>query len=95
MKMFSGGVGLGIGVKKYYAIFVFTSETTFANFYEEGWSAETQADAAAKTKEEGSAVSAGISIAPDIILYQITDAGLAAQATIQGTKYSKDEELNK
>jgi hypothetical protein len=27
-------------------------------------------------------------------LYQLTEAGLALQATIQGTKYFKDKELN-
>ncbi len=33
-------------------------------------------------------------VAPGIKLYQITENGLALQATIQGTKYWKDAELN-
>jgi hypothetical protein len=30
----------------------------------------------------------------DIIIYQLTEAGVALQATIAGTKYWKDKELN-
>lgn len=94
MKMISAGAGLGIGVKKYYAIFIFSSTKAFTSFIEDGWSAETQADAAAKSENQGEAVAAGMSIAPDIMLYQITDVGFAAQATIQGTKYIVDDDLN-
>lgn len=94
MKMISAGAGLGIGVKKYYAIFIFSTTKAFTSFIEDGWSAETQADAAAKSEEQGEAVAAGMSVAPDIMLYQITDVGFAAQATIQGTKYIVDEDLN-
>lgn len=94
MKMISAGAGLGIGVKKYYAIFIFSSTMAFTSFIEDGWAAETQADAAAKTENQGDAVAAGMSVAPDIMLYQITDVGFAAQATVQGTKYIVDEDLN-
>ena len=94
MKMISAGVGLGIGVKKYYAIFIFTSNKAFNNFLDKGWSAEGQADAAAKSDVQGGAVGTGMSVAPDIMLYQLTDKGVAAQATIQGTKYIIDKDLN-
>jgi lipid-binding SYLF domain-containing protein len=94
MKMISAGAGLGIGVKKYYAIFIFSSTKAFTSFMEDGWAAESQADAAAKTENQGDAGAAGLSVAPDIMLYQITDVGFAAQATIQGTKYIVDKDLN-
>jgi lipid-binding SYLF domain-containing protein len=94
MKMISAGVGVGIGVKKYYAIFIFTTNEAFKSFLEKGWSAEGQADAAAKSDVQGGAVGAGMSVAPGIILYQLTDKGVAAQATIQGTKYIIDKDLN-
>ena len=94
MKMISAGVGVGIGVKKYYAIFIFTTKEAFDSFLEKGWSAEGQADAAAKSDVQGGAVGAGMSVAPGIILYQLTDKGVAAQATIQGTKYIIDKDLN-
>ena len=41
------------------------------------------------------AYSGATTIAPGVWVYQITKNGLAAQATLQGTKYSKDDELNK
>ena len=40
------------------------------------------------------AAAAAIDVAPGIKLYQITETGLAVQATVQGTKYMKDDELN-
>ena len=54
-----------------------------------------QADAAAKYDESGGAVGAAETVAPGVRLYKLTQNGLALQATIQGTKYWKDEELNK
>jgi len=94
MKMFSGGVGLGLGIKKFYGIFIFKTSKAFTNFVNDGWQAGAQADAAAKDNNQGGAVAGAISISPDIMFYQITKKGLAAQATIQGTKYWKDEDLN-
>ncbi|GGG35607.1 hypothetical protein GCM10010976_04120 [Bizionia arctica] len=94
MKMFSAGVGVGIGIKKFYAVFVFKTTKAYENFIEDGWQGGAQADAAAKDDKQGAALGGAISISPDILLYQITRKGLAAQATIQGTKYWKDKDLN-
>jgi len=94
MKMFSGGVGIGLGVKKYYGIFIFKTKHAYNNFVEEGWQAGGQADAAAKDDKQGGSIDGAISISPDITFYQVTKKGLALQATIQGTKYWKDEDLN-
>lgn len=94
MKMYSGDVGVGIGVKKFYGIFIFKTIIAYHNFINEGWQGWGQADAAAKDNKQGGAVSGAISILPDIIFYQVTKKGLAAQATIQGTKYWKDKDLN-
>ena len=94
MKMASGGVGLGLGVKDFRGVFVFTERSAFDYFVTEGWDAGAQADAAAKAADKGGAWSGAIDVAPGIKLYQITENGLALQATIQGTKYWKDDELN-
>jgi len=94
MKMYSAGVGVGVGVKKFYAIFIFKTTQAYDNFVEEGWQAGAQADAAAEDNNQGDSVEGAISLSPDIELYQITSKGLAAQATIQGTKYWKDKDLN-
>lgn len=94
MKMYSAGVGLGLGVKDFRGIFIFTTTEALNKFVEKGWQAGGQADAAAKSGEKGGAVGSAIDIAPGIRLYQITENGLAIQATVQGTKYWKDDELN-
>jgi len=95
MKMISAGAGLGIGVKDYRVIFVFETEAALAKFMDSGWAGETQADAAAKAGNSGGAYSGATMVAPGVWVYQITKNGLALQLTLQGTKYSKDAELNK
>ena len=95
MKMISVGAGLGVGVKNYRVIFVFETEPALATFLDSGWDASGQADAAAKVKESGAAYSGAANVAPGVWVYQITKNGLALQVTLQGTKYSKDEDLNK
>ena len=94
MKMFSAGVGIGAGIKDFRGIFVFTTQKAFNSFVNEGWQAGAQSDAAAKSSEKGGALAGAIDVGPGIKLYQLTESGLALQATIQGTKYWKDEDLN-
>lgn len=95
MKMFSAGAGIGAGVKDFRVIFVFETEKALDGFIHSGWDASGQADAAAKADKEGGAYSGATSIAPGVWVYQITKNGLALQATLQGTKYYKDDDLNK
>ena len=94
MKMVSGGVGPGLGVKDFRGVLVFTSQEALDGFVEDGWDANAQADAAAKSEDKGEAWAGAVEIAPGIKLYQITRQGVALQATIQGTKFWKDGELN-
>ena len=95
MKMISAGAGLGIGVKDYRVIFVFENDKALANFLDSGWSGSGQADAAAKAGDKGGAYSGASEVAPGVWVYQITKNGLALQLTLQGTKYYKDDDLNK
>jgi len=94
MNMGSGGAGFGLGVKDFRAIFLFENKKVFDNFVNHGWEANAQADAAAKVKKSGGALNAAVTVAPGIRLYKLTQNGLALQATIQGTKYWKDGDLN-
>ena len=94
MKMWSGGVGIGAGVKDFRGVFVFTTNEAFETFVESGWQAGAQADAAAKAGEKGGAADSAIDVAPGVELYQLTENGLALQATVQGTKYWKNDDLN-
>lgn len=95
MNMASGGLGFGLGVKDFRAIFLFEDKKAYDTFVRSGWEANAQADAAAKYEENGGAINAAETVAPGIRLYKLTQNGLALQATVQGTKYWKDEELNK
>ena len=94
MKMISGGLGIGLGVKDFRGVFVFTSRDALESFVNHGWDASAQVDAAAKAGEKGAAFAGAVDVAPGLKLYQITENGLALQATIQGTKYWKDDELS-
>ena len=93
MKMAQGGIGLGLGVKDFRAIFIFETEAAFDRFITKGWEAEAQADAAFKADEKGGAAS-GATTFQDFKIYKLTKSGAALQATIAGTKYWKDKELN-
>jgi lipid-binding SYLF domain-containing protein len=94
MKMYSVGGGLGMGVKDFRLVFVFDNDEVLNRFVEEGWQAGAQADAAAQHDGQGDAAALSIDVAPGVYLYQMTESGLALQATIQGTKYLKDKDLN-
>jgi lipid-binding SYLF domain-containing protein len=95
MKMISAGAGLGVGVKDYRVVFVFETESALNRFLDSGWSGSGQADAAAKTSKSGGAYSGAAMVEPGVWVYQITKKGLALQLTLQGTKYYKDDDLNK
>ena len=94
MNMASGGVGLGVGVKDFRAVFLFKDKRAYNSFVNSGWEANAQADAAAKYKEDGGAFNGAITVASGVRLYKLTQNGLVLQATIQGTKYWKDKDLN-
>ena len=95
MKMISAGGGLGMGVKDYDVVLVFETEKALTEFLNSGWSGSGQADAAAKAGDKGGAYSGAMEVAPGVWVYQITKNGLALQLTLQGTKYYKDDDLNK
>ena len=95
MNMTSGGLGLGLGARDFRAIFLFKTKRAFDNFVNSGWEANAQADAVAKYDESGGAAGGAITVSDDVTLYKLTEDGLIAQITFQGTKYYKDENLNK
>lgn len=94
MNMGTLGVGLGAGLKDFKVVFLFRDKETFTTFVEQGWEFGGHADAAAKAGDKGAAAGGKASIDQDITVFQFTEAGLALQATVTGTKYWKDSELN-
>ena len=94
MNMGSAGVGIGLGVKDFRGVFVFHHRDALEAFVDKGWDFSGQADAAAKSGDKGAEGSASGTIVNGVSLYQLTEAGLALQATLQGTKYWKNSKLN-
>jgi hypothetical protein len=80
------------------AIFVFRNRHASEQFVEKGWSFACQADAAATTdadsNEQAGAMEATVGPNEGVTVYPTTKQGLALQATLQGTKYWKDDELH-
>lgn len=93
MRMGEIGLGIGAGVKDFRAIFVFHDSDALNRFLDVGISVGGQADAAAKAGDLGAAVG-GEAIIDNISVYQLTQSGLALQATVKGTYYWKDSDLN-
>lgn len=93
LKMGEFGVGLGAGLKDFRVVMIFHTQDAMARFMEYGLGFGAQADAAAVASEQGGAVGGELQL-DNITVYQLTQTGLALQATVKGTKYWRDEELN-
>jgi lipid-binding SYLF domain-containing protein len=95
MRMGEVQAGVGIGVKKFQVVFVFETADKLDAFVNQGWEFGGQTTAAATTGEQGAALQGALSVSPGVWMYQLTDKGLALEATVKGTKYWKDADLNK
>jgi len=95
MRMGELQAGLGIGVKKFQVVFVFETPDKLEAFLIQGWEFGGQTTAAASTGDKGGSMQGALSVSPGVWIYQLTDKGLAVEATVKGTKYWKDEALNK
>lgn len=94
MNMAEVQAGLGIGIKSFQNIFVFQTEAAMNDFINSGWTFGGQVTAAAKYEQDGGALQDATVVAPGVLMYQLTDSGLAAEITGKGTKYYKNTELN-
>jgi lipid-binding SYLF domain-containing protein len=98
MSMGSLGFGVGMGGKDLSVVFIFKSADVMNKFIESGWQFGGEADATAKAGDKGAAAAkeAGVDTGANVFeIYQMTDTGVALQATVAGTKYWKDKDLNK
>lgn len=95
MSMAEVQAGLGFGIKSFQNIFVFQTEAALNDFVNSGWTFGGQVTAAAKYESNGDAYQDAVTVAPGVLMYQLTDSGLAAEITGKGTKYYKNTDLNK
>ena len=66
----------------------------FNEFLDGDWEFGGHADAAAKSVEKGAAAAGELYIEDDIEIYQLTEAGVALQATVAGTYFRGYADLN-
>ncbi|MHC4414022.1 MAG: lipid-binding SYLF domain-containing protein [Planctomycetota bacterium] len=93
MKMFSVGVGLGVRLEDFRAVFVFNDADALRKFKRSGWEFGAGGQAALKAGDKGGAATGQASFNP-IDIYTITESGIALRGAIDGTKYSRYNELN-
>jgi len=102
MKIVSIGGGIGAGIKDLGTLIIFNKQETMDQFINSGWQFNASADAALKSGEKGEELGKTGSVAIPtengeltlMEIYVITEADVSAQATIAGTKFYKNEELN-
>jgi lipid-binding SYLF domain-containing protein len=95
MNMAEVQAGIGLGIKSFQNIFIFQTEAALNDFVNSGWTFGGQVTAAAKYEKNGDAYQDATLVAPGVLMYQLTDSGIAAEITGKGTKYYKDTDLNK
>lgn len=90
MNMATGGLNIGGGVQFYQIVFLFPDNSTLNNFVEHGWSADT--DVGVQSGDEGASM--GMQLKNGVIVHNLSDEGLVLAATLTGTKYWKNKDLN-
>ena len=95
MNMAEVQAGLGLGIKSFQNVFVFQTQSALNDFVNSGWTFGGQVTAAAKYEANGEAYQDATVVAPGVLMYQLTDSGIAAEITGKGTKYYKNTDLNK
>ena len=94
MKMNFLGIGPGLGVKDFRAVLIFKNEKMFSEFLDGDFEFGGHADAAFKSGEKGAAAAGELYVEDDIEIYQLTEAGVALQATVAGTYFREYADLN-
>jgi len=91
MDMVTGTVGFGIGAKTYNVVFIFENEKALDDFTENGWQFGGQVSAVATDSVAGGGYQGAMSVSQGVWMYVMTDTGLALEATLKGTKYSRND----
>ncbi len=94
MRMAGGGLGLGAGLRDMRLIMIFKKAHDFESFVDNGWDISGQAGATAQSDDQGGSVNVAKSVDFDIVTYELTKAGVALEASVDGMKFWKDQDLN-
>jgi lipid-binding SYLF domain-containing protein len=96
MKMAALGIGAGVGIKNFQAVIIFLDNESLDKFKERGRLPQLQADLALKAEDNGVALSKAKTTRRNrqVKIYQLTKYGLVLDATLEGTRYWRDSDLN-
>jgi lipid-binding SYLF domain-containing protein len=94
MMMVSVSAGLGMGISKSHLVWVFATPDAYANFVNVGIELAADANLQVNPGTGGGLYDGAVEVQPGAWVYQLSDAGLALELTVQGTKYFKDPDLN-
>ncbi|MFA6717353.1 MAG: hypothetical protein WC082_11625 [Victivallales bacterium] len=95
MKLYSIGLGPGLGVRDFRAVVLFDNQQSINDFINSGWAGNWQANAAFQFGDVGDSAAVAAEIMPGVRLYKYTVNGVVLQATFQGTKTWQNDKLNK
>lgn len=91
MKMATGGANLGLGGEFFQLVIMFEDQSNFRNFVDKGFEAGAGASAVGGDDKIGAEARFNDGKA----VFQLTDKGLKLAADVTGTKYWKDDKLNR
>lgn len=86
--------GFGMGISKSHLVWIFERESDLKDFIDNGLVLGADVDLKVNPRTGGELYAGAVAIRPGVWLYQLSDEGLVADLTIEGTKYFKDPELN-
>jgi lipid-binding SYLF domain-containing protein len=94
MTMARAGTGPGVGYEKFRLVIVFKNKTLLDMFKTVGGDIGASGHLVARGFDTGGSVGAQMSFNPELSLYQITQSGLAAEASWGATAFVPDPFLN-
>lgn len=94
MRMGEASAGLGVALTDFREVIIFNDQSVYNDFVTEGWSFGAQGEAAAKYQGTGGAASGEVPLDSAVLVYQITQSGIALRANFSASKYWLDGDLN-
>ena len=95
MNMKELSAGLGLGVKEYSLVFIFEDQDVWNHFTSGDWTCGGgSASAGATDGESGGGIEGAVKLSDGICVYQMTTKGITLEASLNGTKFTRDKKLN-
>lgn len=94
MRMGEASAGLGVALKDFREVIVFNDQGAFTSFVTEGWNFGAEGGAEAAYQGSGAGSTGEVPLDSAILVYQITESGVALRANMSASKYWIDNDLN-